>query len=154
MDDKLNTDLFFSPVQRLLGSWMILLLGLFAVRLIIQLQVMVNPMAYFPEFDDWHSAMMPYSVLFASQILILMGGWFYVWRLFNTRVIRKPKLGIILYTLGWVYWSIMLMRLVLGFTLLQDIHWFNQTLPALFHLLLANILMLIGNYHRTNSIRL
>jgi len=146
--DSLHTDLFYSSRQRQLGAWMILLLGLFAVRVILQLQIMLTPRAYFPAFDDWLSALLPYPLLFTSQVLILIGGLLYVWFLFNTRVVQRPKLGCVLYTLGWVYWFVMLIRLVLGFTVLQDSHWFDQTLPALFHLLLANMLMLIGNYHR------
>ena len=146
--DALQTDLFYSRAQRQLGSWLILLLGLFSIRVIMQLQVATSPIAYLPEFADWHSASVPYPLLYSSQALILAVGWVYVWRLFNTKVVPNPKIGIVLYTLGWLYWLAMFMRLILGFTLMRDVHWFAQELPALFHLLLANMLMLVGHYHR------
>ncbi len=146
--DTSQTDIFYSRVQRQLGSWLILLLGLFAVRVIIQLQLMVSPISHFSEFNDWHSAVLPYPFLYFCQALILAGGWLYVWRLFTTRVRPNPNLGKLLYSLGWLYWSVMFVRLILGFTLMRDVHWFAQELPALFHLLLANILMLVGHYHR------
>ncbi len=148
--DVISTELFYSRTQRQLGAWMILLLGLFSVRVVVQLQVLSNPITYLPEFEDWYSAVIPYQHLLISQAVILAGGWVYVWRLFNTRVVPNPRLGRALYFIGWIYWSVMFIRLILGFTLLSDVHWFAQELPALFHLLLANILMLVGQYHRGN----
>ena len=146
--DLPKTDYFYSRIQRQLGAWLILLLGLFAVRVIIQLQLAITPVAYFPEFDAWHSATVSYPILFSSQILILASGWVYVWRLFTSRVAQRPQLGTVLYTLGWLYWSVMLVRLILGLSLYRDVHWFAQEIPALFHLLLANMLMLVGRFHR------
>jgi len=146
--DLPKTDYFYSTYQRQLGAWLILLLGLFAVRVIIQLQLAINPVTNFSEFDEWHSATMSYPILLGSQVLILVSGWVYVWRLFTSRVAQRPQLGIVLYTLGWLYWSVMLVRLILGLTLYRDVHWFAQEIPALFHLLLANMLMLVGNFHR------
>jgi len=134
--------------QYQLGWWLIILLGLFTFRVVIQLQVMAGPIEHFPKFDDWHSAIMPYPLLYSCQAMILAAGGVYIWRLFTTSVIQNPKLGNILYVLGWIYWLVMFIRLMLGLTLLVDIHWFSQTLPALFHLLLANILLLVGQYHR------
>jgi len=143
-----RTDYFYSTHQRLLGSWLILLLGLFAVRVIIQLQLVVNPIANLPDFAEWHSAAVPYPVLFGCQVIILLTGWVYVWRLFTSQVSKWPNLGATVFILGWVYWSAMIIRLILGFSLFQDIQWFAREIPTLFHLLLANMLMLVGNFHR------
>jgi len=38
---------------------------------------------------------------------------------------------------------------MLGLTILSGVHWFAQALPALFHLLLANFVMLTGDYMRS-----
>jgi len=139
--------------QRQLGWWLLLLLALFAFRVISQLLVMQASISYLPEFETWHSSTVPYPALVACQLLILIGGALCIWRMFNTQVVGKPKLGVVLYVTGWIYWSAMFIRMILGLTLLREVFWFAQTLPALFHLILANFLMLLGQFHRQITVR-
>ena len=82
------------------------------------------------------------------QLAVLAGGVLLVWRFFTNPGQRRPLLGRVINNLAWVYWGAMFLRLLLGLTLLQDVHWFARSLPALFHLVLANMLMLLGDYHR------
>jgi hypothetical protein len=41
----------------------------------------------------------------------------------------------------------MLLRLILGLTLLSSVSWFATPIPAFFHLVLASIVLVIGHYH-------
>ena len=137
--------------QHRTAYWMVLLLAVFLVRVIGQLIVVDEPIAYLPHFEDWHSNAMAYKYLLLSQLVILLVGIQVCWRLFTSSVTPRPTLGRVLYFLGWVYWTSMFIRLVLGLNLFNEVHWFEQHLPALFHLVLANMLMLIGDYHRKGS---
>lgn len=148
--DSQQTSPLHASTQRL-GHWMTLILALFAFRVMSQFLVLYYPLDYYPDFDAWHSAALPYPTLFLCQILIFIVGAVFVWRINANSIVRKQKLGTVLFRLGWVYWSVMVFRLMLGLTLLRDVHWFAQTLPALFHLLLANMLILVGIYHRQDK---
>jgi hypothetical protein len=57
--------------------------------------------------------------------------------------------GRVIIALGLLYFGIMLLRLVLGFTIAQDHSWFSAKLPTMFHLVLATFLILYGHFHYT-----
>lgn len=146
-----KTTLFTVVSRRHLTAWLVVLLALFAFRVSSQLFVANYPLPYFPEFAAWHSGALPYPILLAAQIFILAVAPVFVWRFFTTSVEKIPSLGKILYAVGSLYWGLMLLRLLLGLSLLSEVYWFTQQLPALFHLLLANMFMLIGDYHRNGG---
>jgi len=135
-------------VQRRYGNWLLLIMTLFAIRVAAQPVAAHWPMASLPSFDDWHSATLPYPVLLGSQFVILIVGVAVIQRFYSHRLAPRPVLGMWLLSFGGIYWVVMVSRLLLGFTLLSNLHWFAQTLPALFHLLLANFVMLTGEYLR------
>ena len=124
---------------------------LFALRVLAQPLAAHWPTDMLPSFDDWYSATLPYSVLLVSQGVILVIGLYLSWRVFSHRLALMPVLGNWLYRFGWVYWLVMFARLMFGITILNGVHWFAQTLPALFHLLLANFLMLLGDDLRSDN---
>ena len=134
--------------ERRIAWWLVALLGMFTFRVISQFIASYIDIGLLPGFNDWHSAVLPYPVLLASQIIILLSGLLIIKLIFQNKIKPNPKLGSKLLVLAWVYWFVMLVRLILGLTILNEVHWFSQSLPALFHLLLANILMLVGTYHR------
>jgi membrane protease YdiL (CAAX protease family) len=137
--------------QRRYGGWLTLLMALFAFRVLAQPVAAQWHVALLPSFDDWHSGAVPYPLLLISQCLILFVG-IAVTRFFYRRELSpRRRLGTCLLYLGWIYWGVMSMRLLLGVTLLNNVHWFTQTLPALFHLLLANFLMLVGEFLRRQN---
>lgn len=139
---------YFSLSQQRTAFWLAVLVVLFSFRVFAQLLAYLFPVAYLPAFNDWHSAMLPYPVLLASQIIILYAGVI-TYRDFSCNKVRPDyNFGNWIYILGWIYWLVMVLRLLLGLTVMSHSHWFAQYLPALFHLILANILLLIGNYHR------
>ncbi len=133
---------------RRVAWWLAALLGLFAFRVRGQLLVAQSPRPYLPDFYAWHSAVLPYPALLVIQLAVLAGGILIVWRFCTDPGDQKPVPGQVIYMFAWLYWGAMSLRLLLGLTLLQGVHWFAQSLPALFHLVLANMLMLVGDYHR------
>ena len=91
--------------------------------------------------------MLPYPWLLASQILLL--AWMIRVNAGTTRgtIRRIPRLGRFLQFVGLVYFAGMLLRLVLGATMLSDARWFASPLPTIFHLVLATFVWLYGAYH-------
>lgn len=48
---------------------------------------------------------------------------------------------------GGIYFTTMLVRLVLGLTILSTNRWFSSILPTMFHLVLASYLLVYGHFH-------
>src|SRR5262245_46545479 len=65
---------FWSPEQVRLRHTTILsvLLGLFAIRVIAQPMSLVVSNALIPPFESWYSGVVPYPVLLAAQVAILV----------------------------------------------------------------------------------
>ena len=49
---------------------------------------------------------------------------------------------------GAVYFALMAARLILGLTILSSSVWFATWIPAVFHLVLASEVLLVGGYAR------
>lgn len=120
--------------------WM--LLGLFALRVLGQLLVVTGVAPFLPPMDEWQSGLLPYPVLLASQLVILMllatvcvqfsrrRGFF---------VRRNARLGSSLWIVGWIYAIGMVVRYAL---LRRDI------IPVIFHIVLASFLLVVAHHHR------
>ncbi|MBM3769903.1 MAG: hypothetical protein FJW27_01160 [Acidimicrobiia bacterium] len=61
----------YGPTVRL-GLWLWLLTGLFALRVVAQPMSLLLEHPLLPRFEAWHSDALPYGLLVASQILILV----------------------------------------------------------------------------------
>ena len=134
--------------QRSLGITAILwvLLGLFCVRVAAQLIQALAPVSLLPAFQAWHSPALPYPLLVATQVVIIT---VYAWIACGIQAGRTQpdrRLGRWLLGLGGVYFAFMLVRLVLGTTLLQET-WFDALIPSGFHLVLAALLLVVGSFH-------
>ena len=124
------------------------LTGAFACRVAAQLVQYASPTRLLPPFEAWQGSGLGYPALLASQIVILVlmiRGTAAVFR----RTRPRPRFGAWLIALGALYFVSMLVRLVLGLTLLAHVAWFAKPLPALFHLVLAGYVLALGHYHRT-----
>ena len=133
--------------QQRYAPWLWLLLVLFVFRVLGQLVQARFAFPFLPGFEQWQGSSLPYSVLLASQLLVLLLFAFIAWRFSNGRMVPCPKAGVMLLTLGGLYFTIMFARLVLGFTLLSQSHWFASHIPAFFHLVLASFILLVGHFH-------
>jgi hypothetical protein len=128
-----------------IGLWLLLLL--FAFRVVAQPLALVIDKESLPPFESWHSAALPYRVLLAVQGAILLMLVWTAWR-FTTGAVQPQRIiGRVALTIGGLYFALMLLRLVLGLTVLSDVRWFASPLPTAFHLVLAAFVLLYGYFH-------
>jgi hypothetical protein len=124
-----------------------LLFFLFAVRVVAQPLALVVHSAILPPFESWHSAALPYGVLVASQIGILLALGVTAWRFTAGTVVPRRRTGALALVLGGLYLASMVVRLALGLTVLADVRWFASPLPTVFHIVLAASVLLFGQFH-------
>jgi hypothetical protein len=137
------------PSRRYAG-WLWVLLTLFAVRVVAQPAARLRAGSFLPPFESWHSGALPYPVLLCSQVLIL--AWL-VWtaRGFTTGIVEPSRrVGRVTLALGGVYFGGMVLRLLLGATILHGQRWFASPLPTFFHLVLSLYLVLFGHFHSSH----
>ena len=135
------------PSSRGYAKWLWLFLALFIIRVIAQPIALLTSAPFLPPFESWHSDVLPYPVLVGAQLLII--AWFArtAWRFSRGEVIPRHRLGFWMLALGGIYFATMLLRLVLGLTVLSANRWFSSGLPTTFHLVLASYLLVYGHFH-------
>jgi phosphatidylglycerophosphate synthase len=114
-----------------------------------QLSTLFINVSWIPAFSQWHSAAMPYPILLLSQLIII--GYFLsvVWQFSNNTFKASSTKGIWFIRFGIIYFVVMLIRYLLGLTLFYDLRWFTQTLPIVFHFVLAGLVLFTGAAHIT-----
>jgi hypothetical protein len=139
------------PARRY-APWFWTLTTLFALRVAAQPAALVVDAPLLPGFERWHSGAIPYPALVVTQLLIL------VWMLRTAshfhqgRVVPRRRLGLAMLVFGDLYFTSMLLRLVLGATVLSERRWFASPLPTFFHLVLATYVALYGWYHLRHGV--
>jgi len=129
------------------ARWLWGLLVLFYLRVLAQLVARSYELPYLPSFERWHSAVLPYPVLFAIQLSILSLMLRMAWAVTHRTVRPHRRLGVGLLVFGAVYWSAMVTRLVMGFTLFPESRFFTNWLPIFFHMVIAMFVLLSGYVH-------
>ena len=137
--------------SRKYSIWLWLLLGLFCFRVLAQFIQWHGEVPFLPPFAAWHSALVPYGLLLSVQFCIIACLGKVAFDFSTGRVIASRRAAGIWLILGTAYMSIMIIRLMLGLTLLDDHYWFSNHLPTVFHIVLAAFLILVGRYHRQNA---
>ena len=130
-----------------------LLLALFVIRVIAQPLVLLTSAPFLPPFEAWHSGALPYPALVTAQLLIIALLARTAWRMSRRSVSPSYRVGVTMLTLGGVYLGVMLLRLVLGLTILSSSRWFSSVLPTVFHLVLASYLLVYGHFHSRHASR-
>ncbi len=128
-------------------------LGLFIFRVTAQCVQWLSPLEWLPAFGRWQGSNLPYPLLFAVQLMLIVGMTAVAWRVATRRAFPDRRLGVVLMVVGVLYFSGMALRLLLGVTVLADRAWFATVLPALFHLVLATFVLTWGVYHRSRARR-
>jgi hypothetical protein len=136
------------PASRRAAIVLFALLLAFVGRVVAQLIQLLAPTQLLPPFSYWQSGALPYEILLASQILIIVLSVWLITRLWNGTLRRRPKLGLACLVLGAIYFAFMLFRLIAGLTFLAGSPFFGAILPAIFHLVLATMLLIIGRQLR------
>lgn len=126
-------------------------LALWGLTLLFGLRILAQPLSQIvpalPGFDVWHGGVLPYPALLLSQLAIAATMVIVNLRLARGVLVPRPRLGRWLAWLGSLYFTGMLLRLVLGQTLYAGSPWLDRPLPTLFHLVLAAWLLLLARYH-------
>jgi len=133
--------------SRRYAPWLWLLLGLFTIRVLAQPLALQVDTPLLPRFESWHSGLLPYPVLVLSQVAIILWLSRTAWMFTTVAIAPRFKLGVVMMALGGVYFAGMVIRLLLGATVLRNERWFASPLPTVFHLVLSAYLVLYGHFH-------
>lgn len=130
------------------GLW--ILLGLFLLRVIGQLLVLIARPSWLPPMKDWYSGLIPYRILLPIQLAILVlmfwialgvsreTGWFSGDR-------HAAGVGLLCFSL--LYAVAMAVRLVIRIRRHPDLRWYEGgTIPTIFHFVLAGFLFLVAQW--------
>lgn len=90
---------------------------------------------------------MPYPLLVVSQAVIIAVCARVIWRLHTGVAAPSLKTGKVLLGIGWIYWGLMCIRLIIGLTVATDHFWFSARLPTAFHFVLAGFVLVYGWFH-------
>ena len=126
--------------------WMLLLAGLFGLRVAAQLAQAAYEVPFLPPFDDWQGSAIPYPALVATQAGILVAMAVVIARVRTDAIAPRPWKRQACLAIGGAYFAVMAFRLVAGLTFLSDYAWFAETLPSLFHMVLATFVLTLGRY--------
>jgi hypothetical protein len=121
------------------------LLLIFVGRVAAQLVQLLAPSPLLPTFSAWQSGALPYGVLLASQVVIVFVSVWVIALLWIRALPQRPRLGLACLVFGAIYFAFMAFRLVAGLTFLADAPFFSAILPAIFHLVLAAMVLIIGS---------
>ena len=106
-----------------------------------------RPVRGLPGFGGWDSATVPYAALLLGQAVVVLVCLRVIWRIAAGTTRPRPRLGRLLLVFGVIYFGGMAVRLILGFTLLSHVNWFDAPLPSLFHLVLAGFVIELARFH-------
>ena len=128
------------------APWLWLLLGLFCLRVLGQLTVVLFSPSFLPPMEAWYSGLLPYRPLLVSQILIILlygkvcvdftrGRGFFIR--------PRRRFGAALNVFGGMYFGAMVVRYALTRRLL---------IPVFFHWVLAAFLLVVAHYHLRHDV--
>ncbi len=137
--EKIKRDTFVASL------WLLTIL--FVLRVLGQFVQSVSPVSWLPEFSRWHGSPTPYWLLLVIQLAIVVMMARAILDFSSGAVIVRRRKGKWLLALGAVYFASMAIRLTIGLVDSAPSPWFQKTIPAFFHLVLASFVLLIGAYH-------
>lgn len=123
------------------------LLILFFGRVAAQLVQRLWPTPLLPDFAAWQSGLLPYGVLLVAQLLILALVLHQIARIWSGRARPRRPLGSVLLALGGLYMAGAAFRLAAGVAKLIDLPFFQAMLPSVFHMVLAGVVLVLGDFH-------
>ena len=147
----MDSDALPNPIlqkRQLAVKLLLLLLLLFCFRVVAQFVQLFAGLSFLPGFDAWHSASIPYPALLGSQLLIIFSSVFVISKIRSDSYRANSTRSKILLWLGWLYFIFMFIRFILSVTIMQSHVWFGTTLPAIFHMVLALFLVVVGSYEK------
>ena len=135
------------PLQA--AALLLILEGLFALRVAGQLLVRLRGPASLPPMEEWASGLVPYPLLLGIQIvtLVLMTGVALGIALGWPPLGQpRPVFGDFLVVVAVIYAVSTLVRYVVRMALRPEQRWLGGTIPMAAHLVLAAWLLVLGTY--------
>lgn len=123
------------------------LIFLFSLRVLGQWIQTYNPVTWLPLLEQWQGSNIPYWLLLSVQLLIISLMVYLTYSYHHGKVAANRTKGHVLLCIGLIYFSTMLIRLLVGIFNLTNLSWFDKLIPAFFHLVLAGYIMLLASYH-------
>jgi hypothetical protein len=133
----------------LAARWLLILYGLFALRVAGQLVVVRWAPSWLPPMEQWYSGLLPYPLLLPAQVLLLVLMGSIVRSVATGRGAlgrRRPGLGRVLRALSFVYWGGMALRYVVSRVLHPEWGLTGHTIPIVFHCVLAAFLFVYARH--------
>lgn len=124
---------------------------LFLFRVFAQLVQKFFNIEFLPPFEAWYSGALAYPWLLFSQAVIVLIMLRVIFCFRHESVVAVRKQGIFFTFMGALYMSVMVFRLVAGFTFAQDHPWLGAHIPAFFHIVLASFVLLVGHFHLSQA---
>jgi len=135
------------------APWLLLLTALFAFRVFAQMATLQFSIPQLPDFEAWHSGSMPYGLLVFFQILILVMMIRTSHRAWKNSLTATRQMGNFLWGFGIVYFILMIARLILGQTILEEYRFFSNTITTSFHFVLAAFVLTTAHVLKKNKLR-
>jgi hypothetical protein len=136
------------------GLILALLTSLFFLRVLGQALVAFLGVTWLPSMDQWFSGLIPYSILLAIQLVMLV---FMVkitadvWCETGFFAKRRRSWSRFLIGFSMIYAGAMMLRYVLTMIFRPEMRWLGDTIPIFFHFVLAGFIFVLGRYHATTS---
>ena len=140
-----------SGIPTAIDRWRSVLFGVllfaFVGRVTAQFTQWVHPTSALPQFESFQSGALPYPVLLACQASIIVGGLIFLVGTWRGSFTPRRYLGRVLRVVGTVYFFAAAFRLLAGLTFLRGVPFFALPIPSMFHMVLAGMLLLVGDFH-------
>lgn len=119
--------------------------GLFFCRAIGQALVRIGWGGFLPPLEEWESGILPHPLLVLAQIAILAVMTAINWqaiRGYGFLVTPRLRVGMLLRFASVLYFGGMIARYVISMLVHPERQWFGDTIPIVFHCVLATYLFL------------
>ncbi len=131
------------------GLLLWILLGLFCLRVLGQLLVVIYRPRWLPPMSQWYSGLIPYPVLLPIQVAFVLVMGAIAWQVsldVGPLSVPRPSLARGLAWFACAYAGSMAVRYVVRMARRPDQRWWGGTIPIIFHCVLAAFLLVLGSY--------
>ena len=132
------------------GAVLAALTLLFLGRVLGQALVALFSVRWLPAMHEWHSGLIPYPILLALQLLMLVIMIKIsrdIWNRTGFFAKRQPSWSRYLVGFSAIYAGAMVLRYILTMIFLPEMRWLGGTIPIFFHFVLAAFLFRWGRFH-------
>ena len=131
-----------------IASILWLFTGLFVLRVVGQILIVVRPQRWLPPMGQWN--LIPYPILLPIQLVfITVMLWIDISFTLNIGItnVNNQVIGDLLIAFSAVYVMAMAIRYAIRMSRHPDQRWFGGTIPIVFHVVLASYLFTLGSFY-------